>query len=122
MGVAKRGRRRIVVGQRKYVWYVAEGLDWVPYRKAVLHVLSEDKRLMVAYPLEQETATRTLRVMGPQLGGVVRHDGSSVHVRCPRFELEDWTVGPRVVKELIEWVLDDELPRTFVDWEGHPLA
>lgn len=53
MSVCKKGRRKINVNNRQYIWYV-EFDDDSPYH--MLHISSEDKALILACPLEAETA------------------------------------------------------------------
>ena len=53
MSITAKGRRRIVVGDKTYIWYVALDDD-SPYH--ILHVASEDKRLILACPLRTGTA------------------------------------------------------------------
>lgn len=53
MAVCKKGRRKINVDNREYIWYVDLDDD-SPYH--MLHILSEDKALILACPLEAEVA------------------------------------------------------------------
>lgn len=53
MGVNKKGKRKICVENKEYVWYVNEDYD-SPYY--ILNIFSEDKSLIVSCPLKTETA------------------------------------------------------------------
>ncbi|MBR3825373.1 MAG: hypothetical protein IKJ39_09260 [Lachnospiraceae bacterium] len=53
MAVCKKGRRKINVDNREYIWYVNLDDD-SPYH--MLHILSEDKALILACPIEAEVA------------------------------------------------------------------
>ena len=53
MSIRAKGRRRIIVGDQTYLWYVALDAD-SPYR--MLHILSEDKRLILSCPLRIQPA------------------------------------------------------------------
>lgn len=53
MGVRKKGRRKIVCEQKTYIWYVSLD-DESPYY--ILHIVSEDKQLVLACPLHTDTA------------------------------------------------------------------
>jgi hypothetical protein len=49
MAVATKNRRKITVGDRRYVWYVAEDDEAAG---KVLQVISEDKQFIVKYQLD----------------------------------------------------------------------
>lgn len=51
MSVSSKAKRKIVVGGQIYLWYVAEDDDSA-YN--VLHIVSDDKRLIIACPLKTE--------------------------------------------------------------------
>ena len=49
MGTAKKGRRKIIVFNKSYVWYVKLDYD-SPYH--ILNIVSEDKALIISCPLK----------------------------------------------------------------------
>ena len=53
MGINKKGKRRICVANKEYVWCVNEDYD-SPYY--ILNICSEDKSLILSCPLKTETA------------------------------------------------------------------
>ena len=53
MSIRTKGRRKILVGEQHYIWYVAPDEE-SPYD--LLHIASEDKTLMLACPLGTKTA------------------------------------------------------------------
>lgn len=52
MGIAKKGRRKITVSDKRYVWYVELDND-SPFH--ILNIVSEDKALIISCPLKTET-------------------------------------------------------------------
>lgn len=109
MGVATKGRRRITVGDRQYLWYVAHNDDGPGM---VLHVISPDKRFNVKYEIDQPAgeeyiAIRGRRFVGAETGSCVRR------FLCPPFATDAAT--PRAVRRLIEWCLDEHLTRQETD-------
>lgn len=52
MGVRKKGRRKIICDDKRYIWYVEMDCD-SPYN--ILNIVSEDKTLIIACPLKMET-------------------------------------------------------------------
>jgi hypothetical protein len=63
MAVCKKGRRKLVVDDRLFVWWVCESEPdcWVG---EVLTVASEDRRFFVRYYLDQQPERRFLVVQG----------------------------------------------------------
>ncbi|MDE7098993.1 MAG: hypothetical protein K2O60_07575 [Ruminococcus sp.] len=53
MGISKKGRRKITVFNKSYVWYVEADCDSLYY---ILNIVSEDKALIISGPLKTETA------------------------------------------------------------------
>ena len=118
MGVALKGRRKLIVNGRPFVWHVREDDD---SSDLVLHVASADKHFLVQYHLSQPEETRFLIVIGPEFTGVARSDGTFRRFTCPRWESESATITPRSVRDLILWSLTDPHPRHEVDYTGKPI-
>ena len=53
MGVAKKGRRKITVANKSYIWYIALDPD-TPYY--VLNISSFDKALIISCPIKTKTS------------------------------------------------------------------
>jgi hypothetical protein len=64
MTISRKGRRRIVVNGREFLWYVAEDVDdaCVP----TLTVVSSDRRFLVRYALLQPDELLHVVVIGPE--------------------------------------------------------
>ena len=110
--VKTKGRRKIAVRGRRYVWYVVGGdcdrsgdywervwsNNWgTPF----LHIISEDKRLILTLPLKASkpyVISKGREFRGKPMSG--RWD------RCLLpFELPENAVTPRFVAEVIEWAV-----------------
>ena len=77
MGVRAKGRHKITVGGRDFVW-------WVYNDGESLRIASEDKRFVVAYQLYYEGDARPLlRVSGPEFPGVARAAKRPVYLLPP---------------------------------------
>jgi len=116
MSVATKYRRKITVGSQRYVWYVALNRDGPGM---LLYVVSEDKLFITTYDLDQPEDRNHIVVLGPRFAGA-KTGGPWRRFLCPRFAGQ--TVTPRNVRDLIEWCLNEELPRLEVDWRGIPLG
>lgn len=116
MGILKKNRRRIVVGERLFLWWVGEiqPEDWIG---SALTVASDDKRFLVRYYLGQKIDRRFLVVLGVEFPGLPDAGGSWIRVLCPQ-----WESGPGVrpgnVRRLIDWCLFHDRPLIEVDWRG----
>lgn len=53
MSIRTKGRRKIIVGDQTYIWYVTLDDD-SPY--IILHIVSDDKRLILSCPLQTKIA------------------------------------------------------------------
>ena len=109
MGVLKKARRKIICGGKSYVWYVLTGDrdywervssdDW---NTAFLHIISEDKSLVLTIPLSAPTPYAVSK------GQVFQGRPSSG--RWERYLLPfevPKIVTPRFVAEVIGWAADD---------------
>lgn len=96
MAVATKKRRQICYKDKKYIWYVKADEDF--YDKAVLHILSENKKLILSYPLNSE---RAYIVSEGTYFQNKKMDGCWHRYALP-FDKVD-VVTPRFVSEIIEW-------------------
>lgn len=108
MAVRTKGRRKIVVDDRRYVWYVTERWD-DPGDE--LRVVSEDKSFHATYPLFTEVPF--IMLSGRQIEEAFQRGC----LRCPRFEIGE-SITPQSVKNLIQWALSNDKELIRVDWMG----
>lgn len=110
VGVRKKGRRRIRVGTREFVWFVAENDDGPGL---VLTVVSEDKHMILRYGLGQPPGEEYLLVLGRDFAGAST-GGPWRRFQCPRWEEAGGRVTPAAVRAIIEWALDGQAERVEV--------
>jgi hypothetical protein len=115
MAVATKNRRKITVGDRRYVWYVAEDDEAAG---KVLQVISEDKQFIVKYQLDQPRGDEYIVILGRLFAGAST-GGPWRRFLCPRFGAS--TVTSRNVRQLIEWCLDERLKRQEIEWRSQPI-
>jgi hypothetical protein len=96
MGARVRGRRKIAVGGRPYLWYVAQDEDGTG---PVLHAFSQDKRLVVVYWIGGSRGYPASPVLNLSVDGVCRWV----------TDIPDWepcsVATPRLVAEIIAWAV-----------------
>ncbi|MGV3658650.1 MAG: hypothetical protein ACO1TE_00645 [Prosthecobacter sp.] len=115
MGVAAKHRRKITVGDERYLWYVAEE----DAAGMVLNVISADKRLMVKFQLDQPVGEEYIVILGRRFAGAQTGSGWS-RFRCPRFA--ELAITPQIVRDLVDWCLDGTLPREVAEWRSWPVG
>jgi hypothetical protein len=107
MGVRTKGRRKLDIDGRLYVWWIHEDPDGAG---PVLHVVSKDKKLIVMYALCQPKGEDYVVVLGSEFAGA-ETGGVWRRFRSPSW-VEDGAVSPRTVRDLIKWCQTDTEPRT----------
>lgn len=109
MAVRTLKRRKIICDEISYVWYVKEDYD---YPCHVLHVISENKQLILSYPLGGKVSYVISK------GGAFQNYGSD---GCWARYLYPVTFGgavtPKFVSEMIKWAIyGEDAVRT--QWDG----
>lgn len=110
MAVSKRGKTRIVVDQETYYWSVPHdpGDDW-----PTLVVVSPDKSLSFHYPIDEWTHQRFMTALAEQQ---LVPPVPSIRTGQPSDTRNaEFSITPGFVRELIQWCLAAECPRT-PDW------
>ena len=106
--LSTKGRRKIEVNGRMFVWHVAEDFD-SPYK--VLQVASDEKKLILAAPLQTPEAYVISK-------GTI-FQGNPTNGRWERyalpFNIPD-AITPKFVAELIKWSTDGKEVET-VKWD-----
>lgn len=112
MAVRTKNRRRLHYGGELYVWYVKPDEDF--WDKLVLHIISSDKKLILAYPLNNVTPYVVSK--GRIFQGHCYH--SWHRYLLPKLEgVTDVAATPSLVTTLIEWATVGE-NAVQVEWDG----
>ena len=114
MGVATKRRRKIIVGDRQYIWYVCEDEGAAGL---ILNVISNDKQFIAKYQLDQPEGQEYVVILGRLFAGAVT-GRCWKRFFCPRFA--EHSVASKNVRELIEWCLDESLERHPAEWRRSP--
>ncbi len=109
MSIRTKGRRRIAAGGQMYVWYVDLD-DESPYN--ILHIVSEDKSLILSCPLG--TATEYVISKG-RIFQAKAADGHWNRYLLP-FHIPD-SITPKFVEQVIVWATQntDAIPVSGMD-------
>ena len=109
MGSMGKGRRKIRVGDTEYIWYVEMDYD-SPYH--VLHIVSVDKHLILACPIDSETPYIISK------GNVFQNkntNGIWNRYLLP-FDIPE-IVTPSFVAKVITWAMQD-ISTESISWNG----
>lgn len=109
MSVRKKSRRKIVCDNKKYVWYVKLDYD-SPYN--ILNIVSEDKHLIIACPLNVKTPYIISK------GRLFQGFETNGHWNryCLPFNVPE-IITPKFVSELISWATIGS-DAISIEWNG----
>ena len=121
MGIGKKNKRKIVVDDSEYFWYVAEDYEVIDLgTDKTLTVASEDKKFIVHYPINQNhKGENHIIVLGKVFGGNGSWGSTWQRVACPKWENEN-IITPSSVEKLIRWSLSEK-NNVFVDYLGNKI-
>lgn len=114
MGVSKKHRRTIEVGDRTYVWYIAEDDESVHY---ILNIISNDKKIICSVPLDTPTAyliSKGNEFQGNKTSGM--WERYKLPLVIPKM------VTPEFVSAVIQWItMGDEAEPVTWDRDKYPV-
>lgn len=118
MGVATKGKRKILVDGETYYWYVVddyEVLDLGADKR--LTVLSESKQFLIHYPINQSSDGENLIIiLWRTFGGEGPWGKCWQRIVSPKWELNG-VIAPSSVANLIRWCIKDKEVE-FVNYRG----
>lgn len=110
MGVMKKGRRKITVSDKSYVWYVVSDHD-SPYH--ILNIISDDKALIISCPLKTET---TYIISKGNMFQNKKTDGNWKRYLLP-FDVPE-IITPKFVSDIIFWAVQNDKAKE-TSWNGN---
>ncbi|RAV18758.1 hypothetical protein DQG23_23775 [Paenibacillus contaminans] len=117
MAVSKQYKRKFVYQDIVFYWYVNP--DYDDEGKINVHILSNDKKFIVAYEIGQASIHKKnpfLVVMGNEFIGYSEKRTGYFRVRTPIWH--DAVATPSFVKTIIEWCFSDKKEIVLVNWMG----
>lgn len=112
MSVGKKGKRKISIDNKEYVWYVDLDYD-SPYH--ILHIISEDKSLLLSCPIETETPYLISKGISFQ---TKKNNGIWNRYLLP-FNVPD-IITPKFVSEVIVWATQNN-KAVSIEWNGNDI-
>lgn len=96
MAISKKGKRRIVVNSRAYLWWIFEEQDQTAFDGTQIKIVAEDQSMSLKYGLQQRDEERFIVLS-------LHHDAGLINVLCPKFENNSGIITPSGINELITW-------------------
>ncbi|MBY0202416.1 hypothetical protein J2T16_004496 [Paenibacillus intestini] len=122
MGVSKKHKRSIIRANRLFFWYVKPDLDDEGIMK--LHIISEDRKFIVAYEVGQcirgHLEVPMLVIIGKEFEGWTADYMGHRRVRTPVWN--DGVVTPRLIGKIIDWCLMKDKEVISLNWKGEIIA
>lgn len=120
MGVRKKYKRKIVRSNRLFYWYVEPDIDDEGIIK--LHIVSEDKKLIVTYEVGQHSNKNKppfIVIIGEEFEGWTTEYIGYRRVLTPKWS--DEIITPKLIGEIIDWCLLKDKEINIVNWKGEIL-
>ncbi len=114
MGVSKKGKRKIIVNNRVFYWDIGESDDY--YGMYHINIVSEDKKFIVSYMLDQECLKEPYIIVKGKEFKSYNVGGCWKRFSSPKWDCK--VVTPKIVAEIIQWCFNEE--KTYmVDYKGN---
>ena len=119
MGIAKKGKRKLIHKGVEYYWWIGDDFEGPTGHEIEVTVSTENKKFLVKYYINQREK-HFVTVLGAQFGGNIETGGTWKRFASPKFgEVTIFT--PKNVVELIDWCLEETEYRVQVDYNGNPI-
>ena len=104
MAINKKGKRKIVVNSKTYLWWFFNEYDQTTFDGKQIRIIAEDQTVCLGYGLEQKDNKRIIRFVFNRERGII-------HIECPKFENDLGIMTPSGISELIKWasIKSDEI-------------
>ncbi len=109
MGVRKKGRRKIHIDNIEYIWYIDLDCDSPEY---ILHILSEDKALILSCPITTESS---YIISKGKIFQSKETNGTWSRYLLP-FDIPE-IITPAFVSKVIVWATQNANAK-MVEWNG----
>jgi hypothetical protein len=116
MAVSLKGRRKLMVRNRRFVWWVCDSRD----RYLELNVGSDDGAFFVRYHLGQPAESRFLDIIGREFPGRAGA-GHRSRIRCAEWQ-KGASIGPGDVRRLVDWCFNEDKQLSWVDGDGNAIG
>jgi len=112
MAINKKGKRKITVNSKKYLWWVFDEYDQTEFDGLQIKIVAENQIGYIKYGLQQADKERYLVIS-------LRDEKYKIHALCPTFEDENGIIKPAGIAQLIKWSLDNTTLKNRIVVHGY---
>lgn len=117
VGIAKKGKRKLLHDGCEYFWWVEDDFDgYATGHSLVVTVVSEDKKFLVKYYIDQRE-NYFVTVLGSRFASNIQISKNWKRFSCPKFG-ENRLFKPNDVVDLINWSLNPSIEKREVNYLG----
>lgn len=102
MAISKKGKRKITINSRKYLWWVFNEYDQTEFDGNQVKLIAEDQKIYFKYGLEQIDDKRYIVIALDQ-------NRYKVHLYCPKFEDDKGLILPSGLNKMVQWVINENI-------------
>ena len=118
MAVSKKGKRSFLYNGKVFYWYMKLTDDYMYSNNLpLLHIISEDKRLILSYQPKQQIHNPFIIVKKGMITGFESIEGIWKRIMVPKWN--DDVITPSFVNRLLDWFYDDKKSVILVDYLGN---
>lgn len=96
MGINRKGKRKITVNSKEYLWWVYHEQDQSSFDGDQIKIVAADQAMYFHYGLQQFEGDRYVLM-------ALHHEAGSISLPCPKFENENGIITPAGISKLINW-------------------
>ncbi len=120
MGIAKKGKRKLVHDGDDYFWWVEDDFEGHTGHSLIVTVSSEDKKFLVKYYIDQRDRF-VVTVLGARFCANIETGRVWKRFSSPQFG-NTGMFTPKDVVSLIRWSLSSSVKKIEVDYQGKVVA
>jgi len=112
MAINTKGKRKITVNSKKYLWWVFNEVDQTEFDGNQIKIVAENQVGYFKYGLEQSLEKRYVVIS-------LRNEKLKIHIQCPKFEDENGIIKPSDIERLIKWCLERSTDKNRILVHGY---
>lgn len=112
MAVNTKGKRKITVNSKKYLWWVFNEVDQTEFDGNQIKIVAENQVGYFKYGLEQNLKERCVAIS-------LKNEKLKIHIQCPKFEDANGIIKPSGIERLIKWCLEKPINKNRIFTHGY---
>lgn len=96
MAINSKGKRKLILNNQKYYWYVLEDWGRTEFDGVQIRIIPSNQSFTISFGINQVEENRFLSIH-------LQKDGSHLRLYCPKFENENDIITNHGIKNIILW-------------------